>query len=196
MRGWWSVALAGAVAASVVAALASAAGERDALIRPGVAIGGISLGMTPAQVSRVRARPSERRVEARGFGVRYTELSWLSGLADRLTVGILGRPGAERVVLVETTALAERTAGGIGPGVPMTRVRNAFPNVQCRQTETPGGFLDFQWVSRHPTGAETVFVTGGWTGHTGRRFDGRYSAKNVAAVTVRAREARPATRPC
>jgi hypothetical protein len=56
---------------------------------------------------------------------------------------------------------------------------------------TQSGFLETQWIVKHAAGTETVFVSGRWTGHTANRFDGRYSAKNLAVISVCAPGARP-----
>ena len=65
------------VAAVVAAAAAHGAPQRDALVRPGVGIGKIRLGMTPAQVFRALGRTPlvNRRIDF-GFGTRYVEYGW------------------------------------------------------------------------------------------------------------------------
>ena len=96
--------------------LVPAAGARDALIRPGKGIGEVDLGMTLAQVKRAMGRHDTGWSEQRGLGGRYLELVWDRGPEDTFTVGMLGRPGALRVVSVWTTRRGERTTTGWGPG--------------------------------------------------------------------------------
>jgi hypothetical protein len=172
--------------------------ERTELIRPGVGIGKVRLGMSVAQVKAAMGRHDIGVACARGFGVRYLELTWWSGLADHFTVGLLGRKGAERAVFVSTDRPSERTAGGIGPGVPMTRVARAFPRAGCFEyTPAGGGNTKIENILSHGR-TETVFISGGWTGSTSNPHEGRHSAKNLAVVIVQLPSARPAGRyqPC
>jgi hypothetical protein len=90
-----------AVMAAAVAVATSASGSPDdnAALRPGVGIGPINLGMTGEHVRRALGRPRAvitRRVIA---GRRYVEFQW--SLGD-WNVGLLGRKGNRRVVLVGT----------------------------------------------------------------------------------------------
>ena len=185
----WLAALA---LAAAVAAPAAAAPERDLLVRPGVGIGKIRLGMSAAQVRAALGRPDIEESERRGFGYRYVERTWFSGRADSFMVGLFGRDGALRVVLVSTDKVAEKTPAGIGPGVSMKRVKRTYRGLRCRLIEPPGGgFVKSELVLPHRSGNETVFVSGGWIGHTGTPHEGRYSAENLAVITVRTRSARP-----
>ncbi len=189
-----------AIGAAVAVAPAAAAPQRDALIRPGVGIGKVRLGMTVTQVKRLLGRHDLGTARARGFGNRYLELTWWSGLADHFTVRLYGRKGGERVVLISTDKRSERTPAGIRPGVPMTRVKRAFPAIRCQTWVPPGGvFVKTEYVLRHRSGVETVFVDGGWrwNGSTSNPKDGRYSADNLAVVIVRAQSERQRdAKPC
>jgi hypothetical protein len=122
------VALAG-TAVAVLAGGASAAPERDALVRPGVGIGRIAIGMTRAQVAR--AIGPHTRVNRRyklGFGRSYVEHDWDYG---RWTVGYEGRPGQLRVVRVATLQARERTPQRIGIGSRPRDVARAYPRGRC-----------------------------------------------------------------
>ncbi|HEY8628692.1 MAG TPA: hypothetical protein VIL56_10280, partial [Gaiellaceae bacterium] len=66
-----------AVIAITVAVGAVGAPSSTLVIRPGVSIGKIRLGMTLAQVKGVLGRPQlVSRREERGFGIRYVEYQW------------------------------------------------------------------------------------------------------------------------
>ena len=111
------------------AASAQAAGERDALVRPGVGIGKVRLGMTPAQVFRALGRTQvvNRRIDY-GFGKRYVEYGWDY---TSWSVGFTGRPNSFRVSKVATTLRRERTRGGVGVGTTLRALLRVYPNVQC-----------------------------------------------------------------
>lgn len=96
------------VAASILAAgTADATPSRDALLRPGIGIGGIRLGMTFAQVRRVLGRPDAvLRQRPYGFGGRYTEYAWNG--SDWI-VAVTGRGDRARVVSVTTALRRDRT---------------------------------------------------------------------------------------
>jgi hypothetical protein len=100
--------VAGMVAAfGLVAGNASAAPARDALIRPGVGIGEIRVGMTFAQVRRALGRPETvMRQRPYGFGGRYAEYAWNG--TDWI-VAVAGRGDRARVVSVATGLRGERT---------------------------------------------------------------------------------------
>jgi hypothetical protein len=117
----WFVPAALAVA---VSAEANAAPARDALIRPGVGIGKVRVGMTFAQARLgLGPRPVLVRQRRYGFGSRYAEYAWRG---SEWTVGVVGRGGRARVVSVATQARRERTSGGIGVGSSEHAVRRAL----------------------------------------------------------------------
>lgn len=108
---------AAAVVVAVGALGASAAGAepaRDALIRPGVSIGELRLGMTFDAVRTALGRHTEV-VERRrlGFGSTYVEYGWS---ARTWRVGLLGRGAKAKVVKVATSIRRERTRSGVGVG--------------------------------------------------------------------------------
>jgi hypothetical protein len=109
------------VAAALLAGSASAAPSRDALIRPGVEIGPVRVGMTFAQVRRALGRPEAVLKQRRfGFGSRYAEYAW--GGSDWI-VAVQGRADRARVVSVATGLRRERTRRGIGVGSTDASVR-------------------------------------------------------------------------
>ncbi len=107
-----------AVVAAVLVAVApaSAAPNRDTLLRPGIGAGKLRLGMTFAQVRTALGRPDRGR-RVRPFrspvGGAYFEYEW--GFAPDWKVGVHGRGDAARVVVIETTR-RERTRSGVGVG--------------------------------------------------------------------------------
>jgi hypothetical protein len=111
-----------AVAVLAVVALApSAAGRADErlAIRPGVGIGPLNLGMSGQEVRRALGPPRavvERRVVR---GQPYVELEW--NLGDWY-VGLLGRPGHRRAVMIGTALFRHRTPEGLGVGTDENRL--------------------------------------------------------------------------
>ena len=147
------------------------------LIRPGVGIGKVRLGMTEAQVRKALGRPSYVvKRERRGFGSQYLEVGW--DLAA-WTVGLQGRAGRLRVVKVATTLPSQR-ARKVGPGSTIRQVMQSFPSARCVDKQLPHTAPNTitrptvlaRWlVLRAPTGRETVFVV---------RY--RFDAMNGAAI--------------
>ena len=150
-----------ALLASLVTVAASAAPTRDTLVRPGRGIGRVTLGMSEGQVrgalGRHRAVARQREL---GFGQRYVELQWGYG---EWTVGLQGRPGRMRVVMVSTTLRAQRTPSNLGIGSRLRDILRVYPRATC--SGWPGLGSDSSketWiVVRHPTRAQTVFVVVG-----------------------------------
>jgi hypothetical protein len=126
-----SVALPTTLAAAVIALAGSAeaAADRDALIRPGVGIGKVRLGMTLTQVKRALGQQFlvNKRVR-RGFGATYVELGWDYSW---WRVGFIVRQGRYRAVLIGTVEPRERTSAGIGPGSTVRALRRRM-RVLCR----------------------------------------------------------------
>jgi hypothetical protein len=103
-----------ALAAAVSATPTAGSPSSAQVIRLGVGIGPVRLGMSYAEVRRALGRPQiVNRRQNRGFGNRYVEYLW--GYGD-WRVGLLGRPGRERVVRVATGLRRERTREGVGVG--------------------------------------------------------------------------------
>jgi len=103
----------------------SAAPSRDTLIRPGVGIGKVNLGMTYGAVRNALGRPSTVLEKRRfGFGSYFVLYAW--GLAPKWTVGVLGRGDRARVVSVASTLRREKTPSGVGVGSTDRAVQRAL----------------------------------------------------------------------
>jgi hypothetical protein len=155
MRGRIGLAAAG-LAAVLVAASATHAAET--LVRPGKGIGGVSIGMSLAQVKRALGKPTlvNERI-ALGFGNEYLEYDWGHG---RWTVGLQGRPGALRVVKVATTLNRQRSRQGLGSGSRIRDILRVYPYATCSSWAGLGTNSSMgTWVTiHHPNGARTIFV--------------------------------------
>jgi hypothetical protein len=114
----WLAAL-GCTGLALVAS-ASAATQRDALIRPGVGIGKVRLGMTLAQVRAAWGRPQALTITPHQRGGRTIELQYDFAA---YVVTLIGLPERERVASVATTLAKEKTRQGLGPGSPERRVQ-------------------------------------------------------------------------
>ena len=115
----------GAIAATVATATAApSAGEQQLLLRPGVSIAKIRLGMTLAEVRGVLGPPrGVFRRERSGFA-RYTEYQW--GLGPSWNIGFYqGVYGDPEVVVIGTTHRA-RTRSGVGTGSRHHALRRAL----------------------------------------------------------------------
>ena len=117
-----SVATLGCVALALVAS-ASGSTQRDALIRPGVGIGKVRLGMTLAQVRAAWGRPQAFTIRTQKRGGRILELQYDFAAYTVSLAGLLGR---ERVIAVGTTLAKERLRQGIGVGSPERRLQRIF----------------------------------------------------------------------
>lgn len=149
-----------ATAVTVAYASSAAGSPHDSVaIRPGVGIGPINLGMTGHQVRRALGRP--RTVVARRVfrGVPYTELEF--GLGT-WSVGLLGRKGNRRVVLIGTALSRHRTPEGLGIGSTDTELWRRLRGMRDRIC----GFASIHWYYRrgmtetvfHPAKTEAVVV--------------------------------------
>jgi hypothetical protein len=149
----------GLLAALVVASGAVAGSARDTRVRPGVGIGRVSLGMTPAQVERALGRHTlVNRRQRLGFGTSYVEHYWDLGW----TVGYTGRPGRLRAVRVATMSRTQRTPAGIGVGSRPRDIVRAYPTARCAERYRRYGNVR---VGRYVTvrarnGRSTAFVVG------------------------------------
>lgn len=101
--------------ALALAASAGASTQRDTLIRPGIGIGKVRLGMTLAQVRAAWGRPQAVTIEPHMRGGRTIHLQYDFGAYEAT---LSGGPGRERVVSVATTLAKEKTPLGLGPGRP------------------------------------------------------------------------------
>jgi hypothetical protein len=152
-----------AVAVAVaVASTASGSPDDRAAIRPGVGIGPINLGMTGEHVRRALGKP--RAVITRRVidGRPYVEFQW--GLGD-WNVGLLGRKGHRRVVLVGTALARHRTPEGVGAGTRESRlwrelrgrIRERDCSIRPRPPNSPPAVEDVEWFVR-ATNAETIYL--------------------------------------
>lgn len=161
-----------AVVVAAAAVTAHGARQRDALVRPGVGIGKIRLGMTPAQVFRALGRTQvvNRRIRY-GFGTRYVEYGWDY---TSWSVGFTGRENSLRVSKVATTLRRERTRGGVGVGTSVRALLRVYPSAQCvgrwYSDPDPGTWV---YIGRQPT--MTAFNI---------KYDGPGSRGRVAEVVV------------
>jgi hypothetical protein len=108
------------VLAALVLAPSTSAG--DIVIRPGIGIGKLRLGMTEAQARRSYEFPYAER-EPLTFGREIVEISFgLSGFSAVLE----GRRGRARVIEISTVVAHERTAQRIGVGSTERQLAKAF----------------------------------------------------------------------
>jgi hypothetical protein len=194
-------AAAGAIVALTlaVASTASAGQARDELIRPGVSIGKVRLGMTVTEVRRALGKPWTVVSDDRGFGRRALDLQYAS-----LNVRVFGAQGRERVVVIESKETRERTSAGVGPGVLEAKLLRAQHGVKCNAWPSTAT-LDYDFYTRiggnrtcfvdGPNGTRTIFVSTGprvrieGPGDTATRaeFERRWAREaKIELVTVRA----------
>jgi hypothetical protein len=130
------------VAATVAVGTASASPARDALIRPGFAIGKIRLEMSLPAARRVLGKPTAVVYRRHlGFGADYVEYTWGASRAWR--IGVIGRPGREFVIMVATTLAREKTRTGVGVGSTYAAVQSRL-GARCRTNSKPG---DLGWAA-------------------------------------------------
>jgi hypothetical protein len=151
-----------AVLASILGAgaTAPAAGAPGAttLIRPGVGIGKVRLGMTQAHVRRVLGPHMVVNARERRFGLTYLELAYDY---SAYTVGFFGAPGNLRVVSVATSLRRERTRNGLGPGTSLRALRRALRGEQCRlRRAAQNSMFRTECILHAPSGARTTFIAG------------------------------------
>ena len=158
-------------AALAVAVPAGATTTADALIRPGVGIANLKLGMTTAQVRAAMGRPLAVIPHESTFGRQVVEWQYAYG---GYTVRLEGRRNALRVVGVTTTVRKERTREGFGVGTLESRLESAYAaRIRCAPLRTGRAgegrsnvivVVDStrDCVLSHENGTRTVFVT--WVG--------------------------------
>lgn len=100
---------------------AQATPTRDALVRPGVGIGELRLGMTLEETLRTLGRPvvfevvrvfPEQRL--RYLQYRTRDYSW--------RIAVFGVRGRERLARISSRVRRERTRGGVGVGTPVAKL--------------------------------------------------------------------------
>lgn len=117
----------------LLAASAGAAPQRDLLIRPGVGIGKVKLGMSLKQVRAAWGKPQAVTVQREGRA-RLTELQYDFAA---YFVTLIGSPGRERVIRVGTTLAKERMANGLGVGSFERRLQRALGGrLHCDRLDT------------------------------------------------------------
>jgi hypothetical protein len=104
--------------ALVFAVSAAAAPSHDLVIRPGVGIGKVRLGMSLADVRAAWGAPQAVTRTGRRVELQYDFAAYVVTLA--------GPRGRQRVVSIATTLAKERTRGGVGVGTPEPRLRRVF----------------------------------------------------------------------
>ena len=147
-----------------LAASASGSTERDALIRPGVGIGKVRLGMTLAQVRAAWGAPQAVTVGKRKGGGRTVELQ--HDFAAYVAT-LSGLRGHERVIAVGTTLAKERLPQGVGVGSLERRLQRVFrSDLHCELVPiSPGSTVIFASARRRCTLGDrrrrhTVFASG------------------------------------
>lgn len=121
---------AGGCLALALAVSAAAAPSHDLVIRPGVGIGKVRLGMRLEQVRSAWGEPQAVTSRRSGRGARTIELQYDFAA---YVVTLNGPRGRERVVSIGTTIAGERTRDGVGVGTPEARLRRAFGDeLRCK----------------------------------------------------------------
>jgi hypothetical protein len=122
-------------------------------IRLGEGIGPINLGMTGQQVRRRLGRPRtviERRVVLRQ---PYVELEYGYGA---YSVGLLGRKGKRRVVLIGTGLVRHKTPEGVGVGTTESQFFRRMRGRGVRQRPCSPQTPQTHWLLRRGQ-TETIF---------------------------------------
>jgi hypothetical protein len=132
---WRPLLLVLAILAVLAAGGVAGAARSDAeLIRHGVGIGSVRLGMSEAQVRRVMGRPTAVIRRRTGFGGLRVELQFDQA---EYTVTLRRRAGRFQVVAVSTILARERTREGFGVGTLERRVRSAYGRrLRCEPLRT------------------------------------------------------------
>jgi hypothetical protein len=118
----------GRLALVVAAALAICAAAGAAIV-PQKGIGGVTIGMTQAQVRTKLGAPVHVQKGSNDFGP-YTTLTYS---AYRVSF-----QGSTTVTQVETTSVAEKTASGVGVGSTRAQVVAGVKGVRCEGTAAAG----------------------------------------------------------
>ncbi len=153
-----AIVLVGAVVGLAARDSAHAAPDASTLIRPGVGIGKVRLGMTRAEVRRALGPHMAVNKRERRFGLTYLELAYDY---SAYTVGFFGPPAKLRVVSVATSLRRERTREGLGPGTSLGALRRMLRGERCRLVRAAqAAMFRTECVLHAPSGARTTFVAG------------------------------------
>lgn len=148
----------GLFAAAAALIVTSTAIAGDIVIRPGVGIGKLRLGMAEKDARRAYAGAYVER-ESLTFNRERVRISYgLSGFSAVLE----GRRGSARVVEVETFAAGERTASGIGVGSTERRLMQAYGRRLACSKLIPNrdGFIpEVRSCTLRDDEVETIFLT-------------------------------------
>ena len=187
-----TIAALAAVVASAAAAQAAARLETDLLIRPGVGIGKLRLGMSQADARRVLGKPTFVIARQSGFGLRSVE--WQFGYAE-YSVTFVGPRGRLRATRIGTTLVRERTPRRVGVGTRERTLRRVYRSLSCERLEPHGAGtvflrnnLDRDCTLFSPSGRRTIFTTSpGSLGPFLRRGDWETRARVVEVTVAEAR---------
>jgi hypothetical protein len=175
------LAIATCAAITAIAPSAAAAPTRSLPVRLGVGIGPVNLGMTEAQVRRSLGRPGAVLERRRIRGQPYIELQWRFG---DWNVGLVGRKGSRRVVLVGTGLARHRTPQRIGVGSTEGQLARRHRGLRERWCPNPHGLDRRQLILQHGE-TETVFVMVARDVHSGAYRPEVGSVEIRGGVTLR-----------
>jgi len=157
------IAVATLSAAALLCSSAAASPSSTLVIRPGVGIAKLRLGMTEAQVRRAMGRPRFVVPRQASFGLRSVEYQY--GFAD-YTVRLAGPRGRLRAVRVGTTLVRERTPSGVGVGSAERAILRVHRSLRCQalRTNRYGSVRLVATIQREctlfaPSGRRTIFTT-------------------------------------
>jgi hypothetical protein len=154
------------MAALALSQAGAAAPERNEVIRMGVGIGKVQLGMTLPRVRRAFGGPHLAVYRRQNFGARgqYMELGWefpgrtsWEPVVWRVGFRSRTRGGTLRAVRVSTTARSQRTTKGLGVGSRPGALAKAYRGATCIYRDPnlpdPGVYV----VVSRPGGGMTAF---------------------------------------
>lgn len=180
------------VAAAFVALPAGASTEGPLVIRPGVGIGKLRLGMTQAEARRAMGRPQIAFARSAGFGLRSVEWQYAY---SAYRVRFSGPRGRLRATLVATTLVRERTRRRVGVGTLESRLLRVYPTLRCERLRTYrfGTLVLVRDPERDctllaPSGRRTIFRTSPGqlaTGMTPPQWQARATVLEVSVATAR-----------
>ncbi len=155
-RGVAAVVVAGAVI------FVGGASATESTIYPGVGIGKVKLGMTPAQVKAKLGKDFLVNERATVGGAPYFELGWSF---SSWTVAFVKHGGTFRAVRVATTERSQKTSKGVGPGTYWLALVHAYPHGVCTfgssavglPSENKIGFF-LEYLVPHAVGTQTIYL--------------------------------------